>query len=921
MENVQNTNDEIKSTELKQNNYNETENTKENTDIENKQVKPKKKNPVFKIIMIPILILLIIFCGILGFAVYSAVDGANPENYIPEGHYIYINIPSAGNLLKKTLELQTIDSVLTSPEFKEAKGLLKSLRVSPLLSKFWFNTASDFRIDAAAYENNDYVIFIKLGFRSAAVRLIPLVLKFNPDIFLDIKELNGKNEDGLKYWEYKTGENQYVYLTAYKDSVIASNSKKMLILSLQQKENINTKTTKRIISQNKNNILNILPNIDFIVKDVKENKSVIENIITKLNFPKNNILKLNIENEDVITKGSAEWETEDDGLKNILQKKSCIPGVLSRLPKSIDYITLINMGDTEFLFSNGKNILTENILKTYKTASNTSKFIFKKNIDELLMSWMGEELGMFGTAEKDDPIFFVSLKDEKKCRNIFEHIFSSVFVNQDISAIVEGLRIPRIEFPEIVKSLLRAFNIELPRPFYVIKDGYLYLSQSAEILASALNEASDGGLLVKTENWKNITKNISPESSILVYHTVRKKIPFFLKNNDVIRTILRDYGKGIISIKFSEERKILLESYSKKTQYQSQENAEFSYESNIKIDSDIYCGKNSVNIPFAYWTSGSYVYALNLASKNIYNIKLDDKAYINTDIQNGKIKNIWAVSERGTIYKTDTDLKPYSNFPILTGEKFMCPPQIIENKIVIPIANKPQLLYVDEKANTYYSEEMNSKLKMQPFIFNNIVSAIPRSFDSLIYFFDIDGKTIGGSPFELASISAVQPVLYKNPKGELWYAVLTEDGNFSLNPFEKNILEKYESELNESCKTQPVYSKNLNVFFVISENGNLYKIDTAAQITGKISLKQKNAEDYCISLLDLNNDGIDEILVSGGGNSIYAYSSNLLPIEGFPVAGRGIPNLIDVNGNGLKELITCGIDNKIHSYSFVNIKN
>ena len=195
------------------------------------------------------------------------------------------------------------------------------------------------------------------------------------------------------------------------------------------------------------------------------------------------------------------------------------------------------MGEPEFLLKNGSQLLTPAMQKAYKAAEDGSRFAFNKDLNELLFSWMGSEIGVFGTEQSASPVIFVSLKNEKKCKEVFQDIFASAFINQDVSAVVNGMRVPRIEFPSLLKSLLRSFDIELPTPFYIIKDGYLYLSQSAEVLAAAIQEASKGDLLVRTENWKTIMRSVSAESSLFVYYTFEQSIPSFLKSNTMPKAV------------------------------------------------------------------------------------------------------------------------------------------------------------------------------------------------------------------------------------------------------------------------------------------------------------------------------------------------------------------------------------------------
>ncbi|UTC78320.1 VCBS repeat-containing protein [Treponema sp. OMZ 799] len=889
------------------------------TSKSNEKIK-KKHGVFFKLGMAILVILLVLILPIAGFFIYSAIDGINPIEYIPEGHYAYVNIDSAGELLQKTLSMQTLDSVLSSPETAQLQGTIRSFRASPMLTSWWFSSASNISLDIAAYPGDNFLIFAKLGFRSAGTRLLPLILRFKTDLFSDLKELKQLEENGISFWQYDLGGGQSIYAVNYKDSIILSTSKDLFFSALSKKnEDEHIKTLRKFIKEKKGETLSILSDVNYFTKDTPKDDSISNNVVRALKFTEAAKIDLSLDYKDISLSGLCKWETESEGLNTILQRQAFIPGILNRLPKSTDYISLINMGDADFLFKNGKDILGASVLQSYNSANKASKFVFNKSIDDLLFSWMGEEIGVFEVKQSDVPIFFVSLKDEKLCRQAFELIYTSFFVNRNISALVDGIRIPRIEFPDILTALLRAFNAELPSPFYVIEGGYLYLSQSAEALASMLNDVKRGNLLVKTENWKNITRAFSPETSVFVYYNLENQIPLFLRSNDMMQSVLKGFGRGVVSIRFEKEKTLKFEVYAQKTEAHSLgELPAFPYETNSKLNSYLYCGKGENNVPFAYWTSGPNLYALNLADKQLKSIKLDDKAYLNLETKNGIVNAVWAVSARGSVYKTDYNLNVSSGFPILTGEKLNSSPSIIQNKMVVPVANKPVLLYVESSASFYYSDEMNTRLRAAPSVYGNFITAIPRSFDSYMYVFDDKGKIVSGYPKVLDGISAVQPILYKNNTYE---AVLTEKGVFSLKPsdiMQGKAGEVYSIDLNTSCKTQPVYSENLKMFFLITDNGFLYKIDTECNIIDKIPLKQKNAADYLISLIDIDSDGYDDVLVSGGGNSIYAYNSNFSPLNGFPVAGTGVPYLIDVDGNGKPELISCGIDNRIHSYTGVS---
>ena len=231
---------------------------------ETKEVKIKKKHGVFfKIGMTFLVIVLVLVLPVAGFLIYSAIDGINPIEYIPEGHYAYVNIDSAGEFLQKTLSMQTLDSVLSSPETAQLQGTIRSFRASPMLSSWWFGSASNISLDIAAYPNGSFLIFAKLGFRSAGTRLLPLILKFKPDLLADLKELKPLDENGISFWQYDLGGGQAIYLLNYKDSIIASTSKNLFFSALSKKhEDEHIKTLRKFIKEKKGGTLSILSDVN-----------------------------------------------------------------------------------------------------------------------------------------------------------------------------------------------------------------------------------------------------------------------------------------------------------------------------------------------------------------------------------------------------------------------------------------------------------------------------------------------------------------------------------------------------------------------------------------------------------------------------------------------------------------------------------
>ena len=89
-----------------------------------------------------------------------------------------------------------------------------------------------------------------------------------------------------------------------------------------------------------------------------------------------------------------------------------------------------------------------------------------------------------GIEGRTAPVFAVQIKDEKQRQRIFSKLTSSILLQDDTSLILDGVRIPRIAIPQAVQNVLALFGIALPSPYYTIRGGFIYFSESAENLAA-----------------------------------------------------------------------------------------------------------------------------------------------------------------------------------------------------------------------------------------------------------------------------------------------------------------------------------------------------------------------------------------------------------------------------------------------------
>lgn len=898
---------------------------KKNENSLKKEIKTKDKTKCKKsfikrfFIFISVLIL-IILSFLFGFIIYCAIDYTKSENHFPEGYYAVVNIPSAGRFFKKALYLNAADSVLNDSGNIKLQGALRSLRAQSFFKSWQYDILTNIRADLLFYPQDEIIFVMNLGIiNSSFTRILPFVINMDAQIFDGIEGIekdiilhNGKEHLCIIY---NLKENYKLYITYHKNLIFISSSKEMLV-SCFEKHKADSKKTAKPFAVNRNNSINIAADANYFILKSSSKQEFFYNLFNRVEFAEFIRLNLNIEDEELKLNGNVNWNSSLNEIEQIIKRRSTVPGILPRLPASTAYLTLINAGDPDFLFKNLQPFFTDEIKSAYKSAERGTQNMFRKSMQELIFSWMGDELGVFGHDKSYAPIFFVSLKDEKLCRKNFDYIFNSIFVGRDISAVVDGKRIPRIAFPSWLSGLLKLFKIDIPQPFYIIEDGYLYISTSAESLVLFKNEIDSGALMVKSELWKDMTKTISAETSFFIYYTLERSVPFFLQNNDLLKNIFKDYGKGILSVKLEKNKNIVLESFTKKTESHAlSEIAGFPKNISSKTDAGIICAKNSSGVPCLYWINNRGVNCMELTTGNIISLPLTGKCNMAADIQKGILKNMWITTEHGSVYKTDSFFYTAPGFPIMTGEKIYSAPALTENGFAAALFSLPKLIFVKDDGDFYFSDDMISKLRSAPVYIENKIAAVPRSFESYVYLFNSEGKIIEDYPIELSGISAVQPLMFFDGKRNVMFAILTENGNFAVHSVDASKNKKFNINLNTVCKIPPVYSASLKSFFIISNDGKLFKIDEKGNLTDTMILKTGSADDYILNLLDLNGDGKDEILISGGGNSIYAFRADFSLLKGFPVAGTGVPYLIDVDGNGKKELVACGVDYKVHAFS------
>lgn len=864
----------------------------------------KEKSILFKIISKFIIFLSSIIILIAIWISYSSLNRISPLKFIPENYTAIIHTDKFYSAVEPLLGLEAAETILSEPSFSSAREPYMKARAfinnaTPLMAKI-----INRRIDTAIYlEEESFISVIDMGYLSSLTRLSHFIAGF-----LNIKNLTWGN----KHFEYKLNET-IIYAKPYKNIIMISSSKKSYDFAEKNfTSRIVSNAEKKEIEKNKIKTVKILaPSLRIIKMKIFE-KFYNEN--AEKIFGKENLssFTFDITNETIninldIPVQKEECNTE---LTKLLNLKSTQPKFTSFLSSDTQYYTLINIASLEQM----KNAFFPLIQKhsdietTWQKADNLSRTLFSLSLEELLFSWSGNEITAFGIEGSSEPIFAIEIKDEKKRQEIFEKLNNSILINTNTSLIVNGMRLPCLELPNIISNLISFFGVELPRPFYLVNNGYIYFSMAPQNLSSVFTHINRNHIIAKNINWKNVSTNANKNASLELYYNLKRSLPFFLDNTSITAKILKLYGIGKFDFEICEDSI----------------QAKLCANSAIKEDSKMLSGfpkptgkisdynliaDNDQNPENLYWIEDdSILKCLNLNSLEQKSIdSFERKIFItSTQEKHGKNNKLWVHTDTGDIYLLDKNLEIVQEYQL--HKKLETNGAISNNYYVIP-DNTGSISFVDTIGNIeeiFINSDMN--IKSSPSVYENYLAIYNRGFEGEIYLFKNKECINRNNPIIIDGIGFGSPAITKL-NGKILIGFVTQKGVFYL--FEDgNLAEGFPIETGKIFTTNVVFQKN--AFYSISEDAVVYRFNLDKTYSCVKIPDISTAKESFISARSFK--GTEGIYVCGDSNIIYGFSPSLELLISFPLAGRGVPVFADVNKDKNINCLTLSISREINSW-------
>ena len=884
--------------------------------------KPKSKGLVrfFKFILILVCILVLVS---IIWAAFSLIGRVKPTEVIPDAAVLRLSISNPVRLLDGILSHEPLHEITSVPALAPVLSSLNVLEESSLLKNRMIRLAARGNIEIAFLSVDSgtpgsLIAAWDFGFFSPLLRILPKISGF-----FNIPNLYYVQAGKNSRFEYRM-EGMTLFAAPYRNLLFITDNSAVF----ESRTAVKTGTQAFSVIKPSAYDAALMLSPEFIAALLAEQDASIAAIMNNIEFNSAVEAGLSVYPKKLEFRITAPVLSGQTALKRLLEQRSQVPGMAERLPAAAQYATILSAGTLEELYQ-AALVFSPGLGETLKTAENSSRFILGLTLNDLLFSWSGKEFAVFGMEGRPHPVYAVQIADERKRQEIFDKAFKSIALNENVRLNLDGVRIPRIEVPNFLQSLLRQWNLFIPSPYYTIHEDYLLVSESAETLLSALRSMQRNDVLPKTDVWRNIAGGKAAASAFSLYYSLDMSMPFFLRKNTALSGFLALYRQGLVRMSFNKgladiSLALVPGSGSGVTPVKG-----YPLEIGGRPSNKIYGTGDRV-----FFTRGDTAISIDLADNSIYELSGQGSIWVVPAEGMGEKNavNAWVVSDRGRVTLVNGNMEPAQGFPALTGLRISSPPvsyngrlylcdedgkvhtidanggqSVWETSFIAALRSPPSFLMLTSRNNTRTQ--------------SSYAAVYPKSFFGEIWLLDADGKAFPGWPAPISGIGEQDnsgigfgsPLLFAY--NNLVYIVFVSQAG-ELSVFDENAapVSPFPLILDGVFYQQPAFDGEY--LWLVSANGTLFRISIAGEVLYQRIANFSVMEEGYITTFDCDGDKIPEVFITGEGNALHAYSRNFRSLEGFPLPVWGKPLFIDSSGRGKAEIIGMGMDRRLYRWQF-----
>ncbi|MDR1430167.1 MAG: VCBS repeat-containing protein [Spirochaetaceae bacterium] len=874
--------------------------------------KPKKKKLVRKILFF----LLFLFVGLpLILIGFSFIGRVGADSVIPDSFTAYLHVPNPVHLADKALSHEPLSDILGSPLFAPALPVLVQLDESGLLRHPLTRFAARGTLDGALLSDGRILAAWDAGILSPFLRFLPALAGR-----LTIANLYYVQAGKLSRFEYRTGKDVW-YISPYHNLLVISNNQALfesVLDGTSRDGDLRGSRVKEFSSGNYDAALLISTEV-LVSSLAATDPSVAETL---------DLLRLEGFVEAAVSISPRKLDIDlisriDSGpgpIKDLISRDSSLSSITRFLPDTTQYSTVLSAAGLEELIALAGQISGGEIRRTLASAESSSRLLFRMDLNELLYSWSGSEFAVFGLEGRPHPVFAVQIRDEEKRREVFDRVFSSLVINENTSVVLDGTRIPQIRLPGFLDALLRHLKVTVPMPFYTPQSGYLLICESADTLLAAVNSIRKNASLTKTAAWQTLSQSSSDLNSFSLFYSLDRSVPFFLKGNSAIASLLRFYRQGLVRLSIRDSAVRVSVSVI------SAPGGGLELLPGYPLDLEGRAGKEVYGISIGrrgesrlLLTRGNSAISVNPQDNHIYRLEGRGNVYVvpapDFNPQSPSDPAAWVVDSQGDVSLVSADMEVIAPFPLITGIRLSSPPAAFGRELYLAGDDRALYSVNREGERTVLPVNFDEVLLSPPSFLhqvrNDYIAAYPKSFFGDLWLFNKEG-VYPSWPVSVSGIAFGSPLVF-GWNNQAYVAFITQAGSLHVFTEAGAAPEGFPVELDGVFYLQPVFDGQ--ALWVLSSSGTLYQIgmDGTALFQDIPGLR---AEEGSITVMDIDRDKSPEIFLTGNGNALYGYSRNFISLDGFPLPVWGRPYIGDLNGDGRMECAGVGMDNRLYRWQF-----
>jgi hypothetical protein len=901
-----------------------------------------KKPGRFLKFLIGLVCVLVLLCGI--WTAFSLIGRINPDSVIPGSAFLRVNIAHPLRMLDRVLSHEPLHDLSAVPELASSFTMLKILEESPLLKNRLLRLALGGTVEFAMLQtgtspvaqeplsgipSGSLILVWDMGLCSPLLRVLPLLSGF-----VNVPNLYYVQAGKNSCFEYRT-EGKTFYIGPFRNLLyITDNS--ALFESRSNSIQVNKDSTFSAIKPSSCDAA-LLLTPDFFGSLLAEQDASMAAILKNMDFDSPIEAGFSLFPKKLELRLATQMSSGSTALSRLLEQRSSAPVMAERLPSAVQYATILSAGTLEELYQAALVFSGPDLENNLRRAESSSRLLLGLNLQDLLFSWSGKEFTVFGMEGRPYPVYAIQIGDERKRQEVFDKAFKSIVLNENVRLNLDGTRIPRIEVPEFLQSLLRQWNLILPSPYYIIHQDYLLVSESAETLLAAMRAMQQNDVLPRTAAWRNIAGGKAVSSAFSVYYSLDLSMPFFLRGNTALSGFFRLYRQGYLRMNFDKGFVDLSLALIPGSGGGVMLVSGYPLDLNQRNLSNQVHGAGMGADRRVFLSAGSTTISMNPSDNSIKEFSGQGQGWIipSDTVAKGPA-NIWVVTNQGRVTLINSsDMEPDQKFPILTGLRLSSPPEVWDGR-----------LYLCDQDGKVHSIDTNgiqetwdtsffAALRSPPSFISisagrtvrSLAAVYPKTFFGEIWLLDTDGKVLPNWPASLdapslsglpsplggqsSGIGFGSPLLFER-NNRLYIAFISQAGEFFI--FDENaaFIPPFPLILNGVFFHQPVFDGEF--LWLISSDGTLFQVSLEGQVLSQRIPDFSVKEEGYITVFDCDGDKVPEIFITGEGNALHGYSRNFRSLEGFPLPVWGKP--LFTSGSGKPEVIGIGMDRRLYRWQF-----